>query len=109
MDSRRKERVLLFQTTSIKGRPSCSSTTRSKSCVSIPAYFRAFKGSSYPTTKSKKGSRLVCDAGEPRVTRRMCNPLVGAPPWSDTDWPAPIFQYRGRSTRYNISPTSDIP
>jgi hypothetical protein len=75
--------LLLFQTSKFKDLPSCCSTIFSKAEASI--LLRGRESPWKPTTKSKKGSMLVSEAGLDGVTRNTWRASDG-----EVDWPAPI-------------------
>ena len=84
--SRRVCWVFELQTRRLSCLSSFDSTMRSSSDASMSDENGL---SSRPTTKSKKGSRSVCEAGEAGVTRRMCSPRDGCRSEA-CDCPAPI-------------------
>jgi hypothetical protein len=67
---------LLFQTSKLRLLPSFFSTSASSSVASRD-FLEDWVSPSKPTTKSKKASMFVCDAGDDGVTRRTCKARVG--------------------------------
>lgn len=79
--------LLLFQTRRSRVFPSWLSTILSNADASM-VLFDAKESPLKPTTKSKYGSMLVCEAGEEGVTRRTWRASGGV--CAAVDCPAPI-------------------